>query len=124
MQCSKCRFDNPAEMQFCGKCGAKLESICPECNAFNPLEFNFCGKCGHMLRAPQDTIAVDYSEPRNYTPKHLADPILTTRSSIEGERKLVTVRFADVANFTSISENFDPEEVHHLMDGCFKVLMR
>jgi class 3 adenylate cyclase len=48
---------------------------------------------------------------------------LTTRSSIEGERKLVTVLFADVANYTSISEKLDPEEVHQIMDGCFKILM-
>jgi class 3 adenylate cyclase len=66
---------------------------------------------------------VDYSEPQTYTPKHLADKILTTRSSIEGERKLVTVLFADVTNFTSISEKLDPEEVHRLMDGCFKILI-
>jgi len=123
MQCPKCRFENPGEMQFCGKCGAKLESICPECNSSNPPGFNFCGKCGHELREPQDSISVDYSKPQNYTPKHLADKILTTRSSIEGEHKLVTVLFADVANFTSISEDLDPEEVHRLMDGCFKILM-
>ena len=110
-------------MKFCGKCGAKLESICPECNASNPPEFNFCGKCGHKLNEPPGSIAVHYPKPQDYTPKHLADKILTTRSSIEGERKLVTVLFADVANFTSISENLDPEEVHRLMDGCFKVLM-
>jgi predicted ATPase/class 3 adenylate cyclase len=53
----------------------------------------------------------------------LADKILTTRSSIEGERKLVTVLFADVANYTSISEKLDPEEIHRIMDGCFKILM-
>jgi class 3 adenylate cyclase len=55
-------------------------------------------------------------------PKFLADKILTTRSSIEGERKIVTVLFADVANYTSISEAIDPEEVHQIMDGCFKIL--
>ena len=123
MQCPKCRFENPPGMKFCGKCGAKLESICPECNASNPPEFNFCGKCGQKLNEAQDYIAKHFSKPQDYTPKHLADKILTTRSSIEGERKLVTVLFADVANFTSISENLDPEEVHRLMDGCFKVLM-
>ena len=123
MQCPKCRFENPEEMQFCGKCGTKLASICPQCSFSNPAEFGFCGKCGHKLVAQEDEVAVDYSEPQNYTPKHLADRILTTRSSIEGERKLVTVLFADVANFTSMSEKLDPEEVHRLMDGCFKVLM-
>ncbi|MCK5417197.1 MAG: adenylate/guanylate cyclase domain-containing protein, partial [Desulfobacterales bacterium] len=75
------------------------------------------------LRAPEKSSAIDYSEPQSYTPKFLVDKILTTRSSIEGERKLVTVLFADVANYTSISEKLDPEEVHQIMDGCFKILM-
>jgi class 3 adenylate cyclase/tetratricopeptide (TPR) repeat protein len=123
MQCPKCHFDNPEQMQFCGKCGARLENICPQCKSSNPSEFNFCGKCGHALREPEEAPAMDYSEPQTYTPKHLADKILTTRSSIEGERKLVTVLFADVANFTSISEKLDPEEIHSIMDGCFRILM-
>jgi hypothetical protein len=58
-----------------------------------------------------------------YTPRHLVEKILTTRSSIQGERKFVTVFFADVADYTSISEQLDPEESHQIMDGCFKILM-
>ena len=69
------------------------------------------------------TPPLDYSHPQSYTPKFLAEKILTTRISIEGERKLVTVLFADVANFTTISEKLDPEEIHGIMDGCFKILM-
>jgi class 3 adenylate cyclase len=65
----------------------------------------------------------DREYPQAYTPKFLADKILLTRSSIEGERKLVTVLFADVANYTSMSEKLDPEEVHQIMDECFKILM-
>ena len=64
-----------------------------------------------------------YSAPQSYTPKHLADKILTTRSAIEGERKLVTVMFADVAGFTSLSEKLDPEDVHRIMDGCCRILV-
>jgi class 3 adenylate cyclase len=56
-------------------------------------------------------------------PDYQADKILTTRSSIEGEYTLVTVFFADVANYASVSEKLDPEEVHQMMDGCFKILM-
>ncbi|MDJ0814907.1 MAG: adenylate/guanylate cyclase domain-containing protein [Desulfobacterales bacterium] len=123
MKCPKCRFENPEQMQFCGNCGAKLESICPQCKSSNPPEFNFCGNCGLALREPVTAPTMDYSEPQAYTPKHLAEKILTTRSSIEGERKLVTVLFADVANFTSISEELDPEEIHRIMDGCFRILM-
>jgi class 3 adenylate cyclase/tetratricopeptide (TPR) repeat protein len=67
--------------------------------------------------------AIDFSRPQSYTPKFLADKILNNRSSIEGERKLVTVLFADVTDYTSIAEKLDPEEVHQIMDGCFKILM-
>jgi hypothetical protein len=123
MKCPNCRFENPSEMQFCGKCGAKLENICPQCKSSNLSNFSFCGKCGHDMREPEDALPIDFPELHTYTPKFLADKILTTRSAIEGERKLVTVLFADVANFTSISEKLDPEEIHRIMDGCFKILM-
>lgn len=62
-------------------------------------------------------------QPQSYTPKHLADKILNTRSALEGERKLVTVMFADVTGFTAISEKLDPEDVHRIMDGCCRILM-
>jgi class 3 adenylate cyclase/tetratricopeptide (TPR) repeat protein len=80
-------------------------------------------ECGHQLSAPPEKKAIDYADPQSYTPKHLAEKILITRSSIEGERKLVTVLFADVANYTGMAEKLDPEEVHGIMDGCFKILM-
>ena len=121
MKCPKCQVDNADGIKFCGQCGAKLERICPQCTFPNPSDFKFCGQCGHDLitLAPP----LDPSKPHSYTPKFLADKILTTRSSVEGERKLVTVFFADVANFTTISEKLDPEEIHGIMDGCFKILM-
>lgn len=100
-----------------------MELICPNCEAKIPLNREFCGECGHELRTPTKAPAIDLSRPQSYTPKFLADKILTSRSSIEGERKLLTVLFADVANFTSISEKLDPEDVHQIMDGCFKILM-
>jgi len=123
MKCSKCGFENPEGMNFCGKCSAKLELICPSCNASNPPGFTFCGKCAHDLRIPKTAPPLDYTAPQSYTPKFLADKILTTRSAIEGERKIVTVLFADVANYTSLAEKLDPEEVHEIMDGCFRILM-
>ena len=123
MKCPKCQFENRESAAFCGKCSAELVRVCAQCGAENPPENNFCDKCASSLSEPIATIPVDYSEPQSYTPRYLADKILTTRSSIEGERKLVTVLFADVANFTSISEKLDPEEVHQIMDGCFRILM-
>jgi len=123
MKCPKCQFENPEGMQFCGKCAAKIESICPKCGFSNPIEFTFCGKCAQALAGPDLSTSIDFNHPQSYTPKHLADKILTTRSSIEGERKIVTVFFADVAGYTKLSEKLDPEEVHQIMDGCFKILM-
>jgi len=123
MKCPKCQTDNPEGMKFCGRCGGKLEKVCPKCNFSNPLDFMYCGKCGNTLEELQTVPSIDYSKPKSYTPKSLADKILTARSSIEGERKLVTVFFADVANFTAMSEKHDPEEVHQIMDGCFRILM-
>jgi len=123
MKCPKCQFENPDGMKFCGGCGTALEAVCPRCHFRNPPQFRFCGECGQDLREATEVPPIDYSQPHSYTPKFLAEKILTTRSSIEGERKLVTVLFADVASYTSISEKLDPEEVHQIMDGCFKILM-
>jgi class 3 adenylate cyclase/tetratricopeptide (TPR) repeat protein len=123
MKCPECQFDNREVVKFCEECGAKLELKCPNCKAEISLGRKFCGECGHKLIEPSEAPVVDFSEPQSYTPKFLADKILTSRSSIEGERKLVTVLFADVANYTAMSEKLDPEEVHQIMDGCFKILM-
>ena len=124
MKCPKCQSENPEDSKFCLECGTRIEIACTECGKLLPPSAKFCNECGHDLRKLEAPSApIDYSQPQSYTPKYLADKILTTRSSIEGERKLVTVLFADVANYTSIAEKLDPEEVHQIMDGCFKILM-
>jgi len=120
MKCNACTFENPDKAKFCMKCGQPMERTCPQCGTPNPLVGEFCMECGQPLGEPA---ALDYNQPRSYTPKFLADKILNSRSSVAGERKLVTVLFADVANYTSMSEKLDPEEVHQVMDGCFKILM-
>ena len=123
MKCPKCQGDNRDGVKFCEECGAPMEIKCPSCGALVPLGKKFCGECGNALEKPIVAPPIEYSQPQSYTPKFLAAKILTTRCSIEGERKLVTVLFADVANYTSISEKLDPEEVQQIMDGCFKILM-
>ena len=123
MKCPKCQTDNPEGKNFCRECGAKLERLCPKCNSPNPLQSKFCGDCGCQLTRPEEAPPIDYSKPNSYTPKSLADKILTSRGSIEGERKLVTVFFADVAHYTPMAEKLDPEEIYQILDGCFKILM-
>jgi class 3 adenylate cyclase len=123
MKCPKCQFENPKGAKFCNECGNKFELACPECGVANPPGSKFCNECGGDLRKPTKAPPIDYSRPQTYTPKFLADKILTNRSAIEGERKLVTVLFADVANYTALAEKLDPEQVHQIMDSCFKILM-
>ncbi|MDM7999520.1 MAG: adenylate/guanylate cyclase domain-containing protein [Dehalococcoidia bacterium] len=123
MICPRCQFDNPHEASFCMKCGTKLENVCSRCGRGNPPGGNFCMKCGEDLRQAQLATPLDYAQPRSYTPRHLADKILAARSSLEGERKLVTVLFADVADYTAIAEKLGLEEVHRIMDGCFRLLV-
>jgi class 3 adenylate cyclase/tetratricopeptide (TPR) repeat protein len=123
MKCPNCQTMNPAGAKFCVECGKGFDIRCPKCDTITPAGGKFCMSCGHRLQRLPEPQAIDYSKPQTYTPRFLAEKILTSRSSIEGERKLVTVFFADVANFTALSEKLDPEEVHHLMDGTFKILM-
>jgi class 3 adenylate cyclase/tetratricopeptide (TPR) repeat protein len=127
MICPKCQTENPETKKFCRKCGAKFLRVCPHCNAECLPADEFCGECGQALgEAPSPApapVSFGKAEPKTYTPQHLADKILNTRSSLEGERKLVTVMFADVAGFTSLSEKLEPEEVHQIMEGCLKILM-
>ena len=127
MKCPKCQTENPETNKFCRECGVSLSMVCPHCGTEVLSQDKFCGKCGQALgETPElSTTAVTFDRvaPKSYTPKHLAEKILTTRRSLEGERKLVTVLFADVAGYTSLSEKLDPEDVHRIMEGCLHILM-
>ncbi|MGH8057488.1 MAG: zinc-ribbon domain-containing protein, partial [Candidatus Entotheonellia bacterium] len=125
MRCPSCGFDNPEGMNFCGRCGTKLSPRCPQCGFENPAGFAFCGQCGTSLTGqappPQpQPLAPRPRVPQSYTPRHLAEKILTARSALEGERRQVTVLFADLVGFTTMAEKLDPEEVHQIMDHCFE----
>ena len=111
MKCPKCRSENPDDAKFCIECASPLEYHCPNCGAITPVTGKFCKECAYDLSEPKEAPSIDYSEPQSYTPKFLADKILTNRSSIEGERKLVTVLFADVSDYTSMAEKLDPEAI-------------
>jgi len=96
---------------------------CPKCQHENTDTQKFCGECGFDLRDVAGVPSKRFTHPQSYTPKFLVDKILTNKSVIEGERKLVTVFFADVAGFSSFSEKLDPEQVHRIMDGAFRIMM-
>src|SRR5437763_2062332 len=117
--CPQCAFESPAGMRFCGRCGAALAARCPHCGAEAPPDFRFCGHCGKGL---QETPAPVAPERPVYTPEHPADKILKSRSALEGERRQVTVLFADLAGFTTLAERLDPEEVHRIIERCFELI--
>ena len=109
MQCPRCQHDNPAGQKFCGECGGPLTSTCQSCGAANPPAQKFCGACGTALGARAAT-------PDNYTPKHLVEKILTSKAALEGERKQVTILFADLKGSMELLADRDPEEARNLLD--------
>ena len=149
MKCAKCQSQNREGVKFCEECGAPLGIACQSCGAELAPGKKFCGECGAKIGAPaqpaaaapppapapaaeEETAAPSSTGPLaafreaapvTYTPKHLAEKILTSRGAMEGERKSVTVMFADVSGFTAMSERLDPEEVHAIMDRAFEVIL-
>jgi class 3 adenylate cyclase len=120
MKCARCQHESPADQRFCGNCGARLASSCPKCGGANPPGQKFCGECGAGL-SPVD--ARQSATPDAYTPKHLADKILTTKDSLEGERKQVTVLFADLKGSMELLADRDPEEARKLLDPVIEHMM-
>ena len=104
MRCAQCSHENPAGARFCNGCGCRLEAVCPACRQVNPPASRFCNSCGQPLGgAPVPT-----RTPDSYTPKHLAEKILTSKAALEGERKQVTVLFADLKGSMELFADRDP----------------
>jgi class 3 adenylate cyclase/predicted ATPase len=102
-----------------------LAGVCPVCGSANPAKSRFCNQCAAALVGGQ--VAAEAGgraerDPRDYTPKHLADKILQSKSALEGERKQVTVLFADVKGSLELAEQVDAEEWHRILDGFFRIL--
>jgi class 3 adenylate cyclase/tetratricopeptide (TPR) repeat protein len=107
-------------MRFCGQCAAPLASLCPSCGTANPPHHKFCGQCAVPLAKAAEP---RFGSPTAYTPKHLAEKILTSKTALEGERKQVTVLFVDASGFTAMASRLDPEEVHGLMNRAFELML-
>jgi class 3 adenylate cyclase/tetratricopeptide (TPR) repeat protein len=127
MRCGSCGLESDTPRKFCGGCGAALPKRCAACGAESPAAFKFCGECGASLgdAPPRREPAASSSparDPRAYTPKHLADKILASKSALEGERKQVTVLFADVKGSMELAESVDPEDWHRILERFFAIL--
>ncbi len=122
MTCPSCGATPPAGSTFCNACGAGLELTCASCGATPPAGSTFCNECGAKLASGAVLPAPADRDPRDYTPGHLADKILQSKSALEGERKQVTVLFADVKGSMELAEGLDPEEWHRILDRFFQIL--
>ena len=117
MKCPRCEHDNRPEAKFCEQCAAPFERGCPNCGSFVSPGAKFCSQCAHPVGLDEEHRAVNrFLSPDNYTPKHLAVRIMTSKRELEGERKQVTVLFADIVGSLRIIADRDPEEAQKLLD--------
>jgi class 3 adenylate cyclase/tetratricopeptide (TPR) repeat protein len=121
MHCPSCGFENPEGMKFCGQCASPLGRRCPQCGFDNPPGFAFCGQCATPLTEQRP--APQPQAPLSYTPRHLAEKILTSKTALEGERKQVTVLFADLKASMELLADRDPEEARQLLDPVLERMM-
>src|SRR5438128_6516529 len=123
MQCPRCRMENREGRRFCGECGLSFASTCSSCGFLNEGSEKFCGGCGKALTATASPVEPRFSSPETYTPKHLAEKILTSKAVLEGERKQVTVLFADLKGSMELLADRDPEDARKLLDPVLEHMM-
>jgi class 3 adenylate cyclase/tetratricopeptide (TPR) repeat protein len=122
MKCSRCQHANTAAAKFCENCGTPLARNCANCGAALSASANFCPECGQRATAPS-SLAGRFASPESYTPKHLAERILNSKVALEGERKQVTVLFADLKGSMELLADRDPEEARTLLDPVLERMM-
>jgi transposase len=120
MTCPQCQAQNADDARFCEECGARLALACPQCGAEVSPGKKFCRACGAALSGPAPDRPLS---PASYTPKHLAERILTSKTALEGERKQVTVLFADLKGSMELLADRDPEEARKLLDPVLERMM-
>jgi class 3 adenylate cyclase/tetratricopeptide (TPR) repeat protein len=114
MKCPKCQHENSAQAKYCEECAAPLARACTNCGTQVWSTAKSCPQCGHVLKPVADDPR--FASPESYIPQHLADKILTSREALEGERKQVTVLFADIKGSMELFAHRDPEDVQKLCD--------
>jgi len=122
MQCQRCQHDNPLEARFCEECAAPLARTCSNCGSPLRETAKFCPACAHPV-APSARAVERFGAPATYTPKHIAERIQTSKGALEGERKRVTVLFADLKGSMELLADRDPEEARKLLDPVLERMM-
>ena len=124
MICASCLTDCPTENRFCDSCGASLECLCEGCGQSNRSGARFCAGCGMRLAAaaPAEPAAPPARKAVPLMPPKLASQVLDARFAREGERKLVTVLFADIRGSTEIIHGLDPEQALLRLDPTLQAM--
>jgi class 3 adenylate cyclase len=120
MMCPRCHAENRDELRFCEDCGSQLRLTCAQCGGELAPGKRFCGSCGTPAAGQS---AARTASPESYTPKHLAEKILISKSALEGERKQVTVLFADLKGSMELMTDRDPGEALKLLDPVLERMM-
>jgi predicted ATPase/class 3 adenylate cyclase len=136
MTCPACHYANEGDARFCEQCGQPLETACPACGAQAGADARFCRLCGQNLSQPpasatfppvsatppghQPSLDDRLTQLQRYLPSHLTEKILANRGRLEGERKLVTVLFADIAGYSTLSAQLGEEAIFALMDELYE----
>ena len=124
MQCPRCRRENRSGAKFCLECGTKLSLVCAGCSSNLPDGAKFCNECGRPVGAdPAPHAGGKFASPESYTPRHLAERILTLKDALEGERKQVTILFADMKGSMEVLADRDPEEAHTILEPVLELMM-
>jgi class 3 adenylate cyclase/tetratricopeptide (TPR) repeat protein len=122
MKCPRCQHANRPDAKFCEECAAPLARACANCGAPLSPTAKFCSECAHPAGPAAPSASQRLGAPGAYTPEHLAEKILISRSALEGERKQVTVLFCDIVDSSRLAERLDPEEMHGLMDRALRLM--
>src|SRR5258705_12445574 len=122
MRCARCQHENSPQAKFCEECATLLERACSSCGTRLVETAKFCPQCGHSVEGggtpPRRLVS-----PEAYTPRHLAQKILMSKGALEGERKRVTVLFADLRGSLELLADRDPEESRKLLDPVLERMM-
>src|SRR5271166_5221896 len=120
MRCPNCSTENPQGARFCIQCATPFKRVCPKCGFENPPEARFCAQCATSLTglevAQSSKTATPSSSPIRVEAENLEPPS-------DGERKTVTVLFADIKGSMELIEDLDPEEARAIVDPALKLMM-
>jgi len=122
-RCPHCGHENRPQAKFCEECAAPLARRCANCGSELTARAKFCPECAHPTGVAATTSTPRFASPDSYTPKHLAERILTSKAALEGERKQVTVLFADLKGSMELLADRDPEEARKLLDPVLERMM-